>query len=256
MKSASTTHQAVVVVPCARALHRRPEPLPQGFLARGTRIISKAGEINELDRGEVHTGPMAEGFIHDVWPDQETCYGVTFQKTGVTICLTREEVASGDYEVKEPFRDNEVIGFDSEFDGNFDLVLWNAEYGVAENIGQTLEDFGIANLHQRELARLGVDEAVWKQAVDTTVEAIRRHLASPSSPQVTFDRADRATMLAALQFYLDNGQGDPENRSSHIHELATDQQLQISLDAVGVTDLMQRVNVASMFDASSKGASA
>lgn len=256
MTTPLTPHQTSVLVPAARAFRRRVEPLPQGFLGRGTRIISIAGELNELDRGEVHTGPMAEGFIHDVWPDQETCYGVTFQKTGVTICLTKQEVASGEYEVKEPFRDNEVIGFDSEFDGNFDLVLWNAEYGVAENIGETLEVFGIENLHRRELSRVGVDEALWTQAVETKVEAIRGRLVLINSNQVAFDRADKATLLAALQFYLENGQGDPDNRSSHIHELATDQQLQISLDAVGVANLMQRVNEASMFDASGKGASA
>lgn len=245
----SSKENSKVIFRTARTARRRRDQTPEGFLARGTRIISKAGEWNDLDeRGEVHTGTMAEGFIHDIWPDQETCYGVAFQKSGVTICLTKDEVASGEYEVHEAFLDNEVIGFDSEHDGNLSLVLWNAEHGLAENIGETLEEFGIANLHQHELDRVGVTEASWNAAVAAAVAEINSRLQATGASDATFDQADKATIMAALQFYLENGQGDPYNRTCHIHELATAHQQQISLDDEGITSLMQRVNLAKMFN--------
>jgi hypothetical protein len=54
--------------------------------------------------------------------------------------------------------------------------------------------------------------------------------------------ADRATILAALRFYQTKGQGDPENRSDAIHEIATGNDAVISLDAEGIEDLYQRIS--------------
>ena len=52
------------------------------------------------------------------------------------------------------------------------------------------------------------------------------------------DGAERATVVAALQHYLDDGLGDPSARSDHIHHLATDGDQQISLDDEGVEQLL------------------
>lgn len=48
------------------------------------------------------------------------------------------------------YEDGEVIGLDT--DGN--LIQWDAEKKAAYNSGVTPEDFGIENLHPRELARI------------------------------------------------------------------------------------------------------
>ena len=48
------------------------------------------------------------------------------------------------------YEDGEVVGLDT--DGC--LIQWDAEKAVQYNSGMTPEDFGIENLHQRELARI------------------------------------------------------------------------------------------------------
>lgn len=50
------------------------------------------------------------------------------------------------------------------------------------------------------------------------------------------------TIVAALRFYQEKGQGEPENRSDQIHDLATDGDNTVSLDAIGIDDLTERIN--------------
>lgn len=55
-------------------------------------------------------------------------------------------------------------------------------------------------------------------------------------------RQDLATILAALRFYQENGQGDPKNRSDAIHYIATACDEVISLDADGIDELCLELN--------------
>lgn len=56
------------------------------------------------------------------------------------------------------------------------------------------------------------------------------------------DAVERATILAALRYYQQQGQGDPSNRSDEIHDIATDVGNQISLDEEGIDVLCEKVN--------------
>lgn len=61
------------------------------------------------------------------------------------------------------------------------------------------------------------------------------------------DDADHATVLAALRFYQQNGQGNPENRSMRIHELATNGgEVMASLDDAGIEALCESLNHAGL----------
>jgi hypothetical protein len=51
-----------------------------------------------------------------------------------------------------------------------------------------------------------------------------------------------ATIIASLRFYQEMGQGEPDKRSDDIHELATDGDNVVSLDAEGIDDLAERIN--------------
>ncbi|HHA2676641.1 TPA: hypothetical protein ACOECQ_002765 [Stenotrophomonas maltophilia] len=55
---------------------------------------------------------------------------------------------------------------------------------------------------------------------------------------------ETATILAALRYYQQHGQGSPENRSDEIHEIATggDEGL-TSLDDEGIDDLCEHLNM-------------
>ena len=54
---------------------------------------------------------------------------------------------------------------------------------------------------------------------------------------------DLATILAALRFYQQGGQGDPANRSDDIHDIATNGgEVMSSLDDAGIDDLCERIN--------------
>ena len=53
---------------------------------------------------------------------------------------------------------------------------------------------------------------------------------------------DRHTILAALRFYQERGQGDPANRSDAIHEIATNSGDAVSLDAAGIDRLCEYIN--------------
>ncbi len=56
------------------------------------------------------------------------------------------------------------------------------------------------------------------------------------------DTAEKATILAALRYYQQQGLGDPSNRSEEIHDIATDSGNQISLDEEGIDVLCEKVN--------------
>lgn len=58
----------------------------------------------------------------------------------------------------------------------------------------------------------------------------------------TINDAEHATILAALRFYQEKGMGDPANRSDAIHDIATNCDSVISLDAAGIDDLCERIN--------------
>lgn len=57
-----------------------------------------------------------------------------------------------------------------------------------------------------------------------------------------FEPDEMATILAALRYYQEKGQGDPANRSDDIHEIATCGDEVISLDATAIDDLCERLN--------------
>lgn len=59
---------------------------------------------------------------------------------------------------------------------------------------------------------------------------------------LSIDAAERATILAALRYCQQQGQGDPSNRSDEIHDIATDGDNQISLDDEGIDVLCEKVN--------------
>lgn len=52
-----------------------------------------------------------------------------------------------------------------------------------------------------------------------------------------------ATILAALRYYQQNGQGDPMNRSDDIFDISTRGEEVISLDDAGIDDLCMELNV-------------
>ncbi len=60
---------------------------------------------------------------------------------------------------------------------------------------------------------------------------------------ITVDEAEHATILAALRYYQENGQGDPSNRSDDIHAIAAPDHVMSSLDDDGIDALCERINV-------------
>ncbi len=55
------------------------------------------------------------------------------------------------------------------------------------------------------------------------------------------EAAELHTIRAALQFYLDEEQGDPSNRSDRVHDLATDNDNDVSYDDGAIYDLLRRL---------------
>lgn len=56
--------------------------------------------------------------------------------------------------------------------------------------------------------------------------------------KLTIDEAQYATILAALRYYQSKGQGEPDNRSDDIHEIATNGgEVMASLDEAGIDAL-------------------
>lgn len=56
------------------------------------------------------------------------------------------------------------------------------------------------------------------------------------------DEQERNTILAALRFYQAKGQGDPVNRSSDIHDIATNGDTEASMDDEGIDGLCEKLN--------------
>ena len=54
--------------------------------------------------------------------------------------------------------------------------------------------------------------------------------------------AEHATILAALRFYQAHGQGDPMNRSTDTHGIATNCGTVISLNATAIDALCENIN--------------
>lgn len=54
---------------------------------------------------------------------------------------------------------------------------------------------------------------------------------------------DVNTLLAALRYYQEHGQGEPANRSLEIHDIATGNDSQVSMDANGIDDLCEALNM-------------
>ena len=59
---------------------------------------------------------------------------------------------------------------------------------------------------------------------------------------IDLNDSQHATVLAALRYYQANGQGDPLNRRLDIHDIATNGDTVISLDADGIDDLCEQIN--------------
>lgn len=68
-------------------------------IKRGTVFVSLNGEFGDTQEGEVNTGPNALGVVLDVLPEQECKYSFLIVGTGVTGCLTDEEMHGPDYEI-------------------------------------------------------------------------------------------------------------------------------------------------------------
>lgn len=56
------------------------------------------------------------------------------------------------------------------------------------------------------------------------------------------DDQEFSTMLAALRYYQEHGQGDPDNRSDAIHAIAIDNEFETSMDAGEIDQLCERIN--------------
>jgi hypothetical protein len=56
----------------------------------------------------------------------------------------------------------------------------------------------------------------------------------------------QATILAALRYYQRAGQGEPNNRSDDIHQIATDDGETVSLDAVAIDRLCEDLNAGAL----------
>ncbi len=59
---------------------------------------------------------------------------------------------------------------------------------------------------------------------------------------MTLEPEELATILAALRFYQGQGLGDPENRPTAIHEIATCCDEVVSLDDEGIDALCEKLN--------------
>lgn len=126
------------------------------LLPTGTLITSIHGEMNDLgDLGKVSTGPNAEGYIIDVDPSTENCYLAVFQGTGVSVYLSKDELAdASSYKVGRELRPGEIVGFVDRRNGHPHLAQWVATLGLAADTGKTLSEYGPDKLSADEARRL------------------------------------------------------------------------------------------------------
>src|SRR5690242_1415530 len=73
------------------------------------------------------------------------------------------------------------------------------------------------------------------------------HLEGRNCVSLDVSEQEFHTILAALRFYEERGQGEPANRSNWIHDLATNGGQVISLDDAGIDDLCERLNLDSRY---------
>lgn len=66
---------------------------------------------------------------------------------------------------------------------------------------------------------------------------------------VKLESDELATVLAALRFYQSRGLGDPAHRPYEIHQIATNEGQEISLDAEAIDSLCERINIDDCHDA-------
>ncbi len=130
-----------------------------------------------------------------------------------------------------------------------------ADYSVpyAGEVAWTEMDFfhSLGELHvglaaECEGRRVGSFCRSWTDLVAACHEA---GLTSPETEARTLeiDAPAKATILAALQHYIETGQGDPSNRTDRVHELACGPgDSVISLDEAGIRELMANVQAVSL----------
>ena len=78
--------------------------------------------------------------------------------------------------------------------------------------------------------------------IDWVNQKIEQARAAAEDTVLTVTCAERDTILAALRYYQENGQGDPLSRSDAIHEIATNGGMSISLNAEAIDELCERIN--------------
>jgi hypothetical protein len=71
----------------------------------------------------------------------------------------------------EPYRDGEVLGLDK----NDHVVEWNARTDMPVESGQSLAEFGLQNLREDELVRVGVPREEWEAAFAGQGRAAQTH---------------------------------------------------------------------------------
>ncbi len=97
---------------------------------------------------------------------------------------------------------------------------------------------------EREGKTVFVDEN-GDEITEDQVELVERDPWKPEPPKreaLAMSDQDRNTILAALRYYQMQGLGDPTNRPDAIHNIATGDETEISLDADGIDELCERIN--------------
>jgi len=83
-----------------------------------------------------------------------------------------------------PYQDDEVIGLDK----NGCVMQWNCGNGMPINSGESLEEFGLHNLREHEISRVGVPGDTWRAAV--AVQAGKMPVSSGSEAPALWERDD------------------------------------------------------------------
>lgn len=95
-----------------------------------------------------------------------------------------------------------------------------------------------------EWVRDGFSEFDDKTIFSEEVREVSGEAVAEKSVDLLVTEAERDTILAALRFYQERGQGDPMNRSDAIHDIATNNGNTISLDAGAIDKLIEeKINV-------------
>lgn len=76
---------------------------------------------------------------------------------------------------------------------------------------------------------------------ETPAQAVTPQAPGAPSAPLAMDDTDKATILAALTHYLNEGQGEPCSRTDEVHRIAVADDEVISMDDQGIKDLIARV---------------